>query len=553
MAASEKKSTSCSRLIQVQSYIDDLLSEHERGAFSRHLSGCSICQKELDSITEVRKAIRTMVDEPMARLDKHALFARVNSENLSRNKSLFPWKVATGLTFAVLLMFTWMVFKGKTSLVQQEKAKIDASDSVPSSYNPTLSQSPLVESAWVTYLTGEVQGPLTQRSELFMPLGRQLHVGAGSQVVVQLDDKTSVAVMENSLVRFSWNNRWELELERGSVAVHLDKPRHAGFEVECSAGSVGAIGTEFSVQRLGDNRCSVNLAQGRLRLSNKVGQRFELEAPIIRVLNKESGMQLDKSVLDGSLALALVRLFTPGSKSSLGQVRIESVPSGAKVYMDGMEIGRTPVLFAQPAKLISLSLKADGFLRKSVQVFPRPGEKVERHVTLDPAAPPLYGEVDPVAKARELLAKRKLSLAMSVIERHLTKNPDDPRTLMLLADAYRMSSKLEKSLDTYLRVAALSDDDNLCETAMYHAGMLRLNELNRPLQALVTFRSISKQFPKGLLRQEVAFHIAECYLSLKDYDRAVRALTDYLRLYPAGTRVDDAEDLLKKLEDAGWK
>jgi TolA-binding protein len=56
-----------------------------------------------------------------------------------------------------------------------------------------------------------------------------------------------------------------------------------------------------------------------------------------------------------------------------------------------------------------------------------------------------------------------------------------------------------------------------------------------------------------LLRQEVAFHLAECYLALGDFRRARRALEDYLRLYPAGTQAQAARDWLLELEAKGWR
>jgi TolA-binding protein len=56
-----------------------------------------------------------------------------------------------------------------------------------------------------------------------------------------------------------------------------------------------------------------------------------------------------------------------------------------------------------------------------------------------------------------------------------------------------------------------------------------------------------------LLRQEVAYQLAECYLQLKDFARAHRALEDYLRLFPEGTKASEARALLDRLEEKGWR
>ena len=152
-----------------------------------------------------------------------------------------------------------------------------------------------------------------------------------------------------------------------------------------------------------------------------------------------------------------------------------------------------------------------------------------------------------------MMAMRRLAAARRRIALHLEREPDDPRGLLLRADALRLAGRPKQALDGYLRVAALVSDPRLGEAALYQAGLLRLQVLEQPRAALETFAGLRREHADGLLRQEVAFHLAECYLALADYRRALRALQDYLRLYPGGTRAAEARELLRDLRAKGWK
>jgi TolA-binding protein len=87
---------------------------------------------------------------------------------------------------------------------------------------------------------------------------------------------------------------------------------------------------------------------------------------------------------------------------------------------------------------------------------------------------------------------------------------------------------------------------------LYEAGRLQLQTLGKPEEALKTFQRILREYPRGLLRQEVFYHMAECYLAQKDYSKAIESFQEYLRRYPDGTRVKEASTLIQALHEKGW-
>ncbi len=159
-----------------------------------------------------------------------------------------------------------------------------------------------------------------------------------------------------------------------------------------------------------------------------------------------------------------------------------------------------------------------------------------------------------MAKARSLLAQRNVVEARSVLARHLALQPGDWQARLLDADALRLSGDAQASVRAYSIIARDPETpERSAEAALFEVARLQLRVLKQPEAALRSFRDLRRAQPDGLLRQEVAFGLAESYLLLKEFGRAVRAFEDYLRLFPEGTRAKQARALLLELEEKGWR
>lgn len=163
------------------------------------------------------------------------------------------------------------------------------------------------------------------------------------------------------------------------------------------------------------------------------------------------------------------------------------------------------------------------------------------------------GVEKPLALVRRLLAERKIEPALGVLNEYLARAPDDPRAVLLLGDAHRLSERPVDALAAYQRVIRLSKNPRLAEAALYQAGLLQLHDLAQPAEALKTFERLVRDYPHGLLVQESFFHLAECRIAMKDFRAAMRVLDDYLAKYPRGTKAGEARTLLKVFEEKGWR
>ncbi len=328
--------------------------------------------------------------------------------------------------------------------------------------------------------------------------GARLVVAPGAALVLAIDEAGAFRL------RRAGGERFEAALERGRLAAHLGPGADPGVAVRTPAGMLEALGTAFVVRILPGEEADVALLEGRLRVSPTGRAPLEVEGPARFVLG--AGGLAPLAPLSATEAAELMRVL-PGSAA--GDLRLAWLAYHA------------------PARPVALPVR--------------------------PAPSPAPDVQDPLTRARKLLAARRVDEARALLEGHLAGAPGDPRARMLYADALRLAGEATPARDAYLTLARAPASDAQQEAALFEAGLLELRALGAPARALGLFDELRRRFPRGLLRQEVAFHLAECYLALGDYRRARRALDDYLRLYPAGTQVEAARGWLRELEVKGWR
>ena len=372
---------------------------------------------------------------------------------------------------------------------------------------------------------------------------------------MRLDPDTALAAMAGSQLRVDWRAGWEVNFTRGSMAACLAPQRPHRFRVHCPAGTLEALGTAFSLETGDADAVNIALSHGRLRLEAG-GRTEELVAPATATWSPAGLNDVVREAPDRWALLDLARTYDPNAPGPHGTLAVTSAPARARVLVDGRVVGDAPLVLALPAGERHLEVMAPGLKTYEARLALAPDRLLRHHADLVPASPPTSSDARPrdlIAEARGHLAARRVARAKRLLDRHLADHPEDARALLLAADAERIAGDAGQALDAYLRVAALTTDPHIGEAALFQAGLLRLHTLRRPAEALDTFEALRRDHPRGLLRQEVAFHLAESYLATGDYRRAVRALSDYLRLYPQGTKAAEARELLDDLEQKGWK
>jgi tol-pal system protein YbgF len=84
-----------------------------------------------------------------------------------------------------------------------------------------------------------------------------------------------------------------------------------------------------------------------------------------------------------------------------------------------------------------------------------------------------------------------------------------------------------------------SDESISTEQALYNASKDSFDQ-GRFEESIEGFKSFLERYPKSGLADNAQYWVGECYMALKQYDRAIAAYEDVKKKYPEGNKVPDA-------------
>ncbi|MBW2701350.1 MAG: FecR domain-containing protein [Deltaproteobacteria bacterium] len=544
---------------RMQDLLDGGLPDEVLKRFVDHLETCSECRREWEKWQDLRRALR---GQAAPAWDRDALRTRLFSSSGPRTATWVPALGLVGLSLLLVVLAIWPV-PPEPETFSPEPKTIEAvfpKAVFPKAVFPkAVSPVPEVEAVLVTWLSGSAEQALSMSSgRVEMLEAGELRLAEDGEAALRLGDAISVCAFADSHLKIQQQARsWRIQLERGRLMARLQKDRKRSFTVEVPAGTVTAVGTVFSVERTPLGGARVNLREGQLQLRASCGQLFELRAPIAVTLTSCS--LDDVAELDPKAQAMLQRAeqLDPMGQAPVAWVGLNSDPEGAEVFASGKGIGHTPLWVARAEGSWDLELRKSGHKSRQTSLRFASGELQRVSIQLEPLtkiAMKVSQPEDLMARARSLLAQRNVVEARSVLARHLALQPGDWQARLLDADALRLSGDAQAAVRAYLIIARDQETpERSAEAAFFEVARLQLRVLKQPEAALRSFRDLRRAQPDGLLRQEVAFGLAESYLLLKEFGRAVRAFEDYLRLFPEGTRAKQARALLLELEEKGWR
>jgi ferric-dicitrate binding protein FerR (iron transport regulator) len=489
----------------------------------------------LEKYRQVSAVLKEAAAEPLPALDHDRVYQGAVA---GRQPSGWLIPAAAAVAAALLLLVLWP-------------------ETVPvSTYTQTPDKTAITDAAaraTITYVSADAQGPVQVAGRLSLPDSTEAWTGESGAIAMRVTDDISVVLMHDGravLLRPGDGSR-RIRLTQGVLVARLRRPLHERFMVETPAGSIEATGTTFVVRILEDLKTEVWLLEGKIRIYPRRGISHEREAAVYALFSGDDLEKIGKEVSGGWMILAEAQRFDPFKKSQpLGWMFLESNPSGAEVIQGDVVLGRTPLMIARPAGGGDLLISVDGYEPVARPVEIRVGRVSSYQVELVPTKTP---EDDPLGRIRRLLAARRIEQAILELEAYLKEKPGDVKATFLLADARRLEEKPREALLLYRKVSDSAWDHRMREAALYEVGRLQLRALKQPAKALETFSRLKQEYPRGLLGQEVAYHLAESYIATKKFSEAVRALQDYLKCYPRGTKAQEARTLLEALKTKGWR
>jgi ferric-dicitrate binding protein FerR (iron transport regulator) len=533
--SSNHNQETCPALDLVQPYLDDLLSPPKRTDFENHLTGCAECQIALEQYRRVGAVLKEAAAEPLPRLDHQRVYDKAVA---GRQPSGWLIPAAAAVAAALLLLVLW-----------PETVPVSTYTEIPDAAKTDTTG----VQATITYVSADAQGPVQVAGRLSLPENTEAWTGESGAIAMRIADDISVVLLHDGRAVLSRpdDGSQRVALTQGTLVARLRNPLQGRFIVETPTGSIEATGTTFVVRVLENFNTEVWLLEGKIRIHPQQGISHEREAAVYALFSGEDLEKIGKDVSGGFMILAEAQRVDSFKESErLGWMFLESNPSGAEVVQGDLILGRTPLMIARPAGSSDLLVAADGYEPVTRPVEIRAGRVSSYQVELVPSQTP---QDDPLGRIRRLLAARRIKQAVEELDEYLKKKPGDVKATFLLADAWRLSQKPAEALALYRRVSDSAWDHRMREAALYEVGRLQLHALKQPAAALKTFSKLKREYPRGLLGQEVDYHLAESYIATKRFSEAVRALQDYLERYPQGTKAQDAQTLLEALKTKGWR
>ena len=534
--SSNHNQETCPSLDRVQAYLDDLLSPSEKADFENHLPDCAACRHALEQYGRVSALLEEAAAESLPALDRDRAYERAVS-----GRQPLGWLIPTAAAVAAaLLLFVLWPRTGPVSTYTK----------TPEAIEPTAPAAPL--QAAITYMSADASGPGQTRGGFVLAEGAEARAGLAGAIALRVTDGVSVVLLAGGRATFKHGGDGSLRvlLSQGELVARLRRPLEKRFVVETPAGTIEATGTVFAVRIQKDGNTEVWLYEGQVRIHPRQGISHERGANAHAVFSPRSLERVDQDVSKGREVLADAKRMDPLGPGSLSWVSIVSEPEGAEVKAGDVILGYTPLLMARRPGRLDLAIALDGYETDRESVELKTGRLSSYEIELVPTTAPAS---DPLGRIRRLLAARRIEQAEKELDGYLKKKPGDVKALFLLADARRLGKKPQEALVLYQQVGDSAWDYRQREAALYEVGRLQLHALSQPAEALKTFLKLKKEYPRGLLGQEVAYHLAESYIATKQFTEAVSALEDYVKRYPKGTKAQDARTLLDALKAKGWR
>ena len=533
--SSNHNQESCPALELVQPYLDDLLSPPKRTDFENHLTGCAECQIALERYRQVSAVLKEAAAGPLPALDHQRVYEKASA---GRQPSGWLIPAAAAVAAALLLLVLWPETVPVSTYTEAQDATVTDTAGVQ---------------ATITFVSGDAQGPVQVAGRLSLLQNTEAWTGESGAIAMRMADDISVVLLHNGravLSRTGGGTR-KVGLTQGVLVARLRKPLQGRFIVETPAGSIEATGTTFVVRVLENFNTEVWLLEGKIRVYPLQGISHERAAEVYALFSETDLEKIGKDVSEGWMILTEAQRIDPFKKAEpLGWMFLESNPSGAEVTAGDVVLGHTPLMIARPAGGSELQISAEGYEPVTRPVDIRVGRVSSYQVELVPTETPVD---DPLGRIRRLLAARRIDQAVSELNGYLRKKPGDVKATFLLADARRLDSQPEEALELYRTVSDKAWDHRMREAALYEVGRLQLRSLKQPGEALKTFLRLKSEYPRGLLGQEVDYHLAESYIATKKFSEAAQALEAYIKRYPQGTKAQEARTLLDALKTKGWR
>jgi hypothetical protein len=355
------------------------------------------------------------------------------------------------------------------------------------------------------------------RAVLALPTGITLMMEHGTALRVERLDSQAV----------------ELALDRGQILASVSPGRQGPrLGVATAAGRVVVTGTVFEVAAAAGD-VAVRVLRGVVHLERDGLAPRSLEASREAVLGRPGERAIEPGVQ--ALAKQKVRVLDLLAERDGARIEIQSVPSGALVALDGVDLGPTPLSISARAghRDLDLTLAGHGPVRERLDL--PPGAVVERVFEMRPLGSTVAG--DAVVAAREEPLRPKAGSA----------GPASARDLLRQAQSQRAAKDWPGAARTYQALISRFPVTAEASTAQLSLASIELDHLGQPTGALRNYNAHLAANPGGALAPEALFGKARALRRLGRAAEETTTLRELLARFPGAINAAQARLRLDEL------
>ncbi|MBW2276625.1 MAG: PEGA domain-containing protein, partial [Deltaproteobacteria bacterium] len=356
--------------------------------------------------------------------------------------------------------------------------------------------------------------------------GRTIAVEDG-RAVIGVIDRVRMLVEPRTRTRIERLDEATLEvtLEDGRVLLSVEPGTvNPSVIVSTKAGRVLVTGTVFAVESDGD-QVVLRVYKGTVRVEGTGGEAFTVQAPNAAHLTTGEVTELpEPEVAEATRTAAAMELL---SGDAHAQLQVRSVPTGAWVTLDGESLGATPITVSVRPGHRRLALNLARHAPIAEQIALVRNETVTRVFELGPV-------VD------EALAKPNDGTRP-------TAGRETPSEVLSRAQALRKKRDWTGAARAYKQLVQEYPASGQARTARVSLGVIQLQHLRQPRNALRNFDAYLSSAPRGALAPEAIFGRASAFRAQGRTDLEAAALIDLVARFPGSLRVPAARQRLQQL------
>ena len=425
-------------------------------------------------------------------------------------------------------------------------------------YADRFSPKPLVHSK-ILGANGDITFKTPEQDHLLFQ-NQSFETAENATLIVQIDKESNFILSEKSRLTINKANSRDIEfyLHKGNLLASVSKRRrNQSFTIVTPDAACKVVGTIFSiaVHTDNDNRSTTNLTvmEGTVAIADQKdpiinkhvesGQTVSLQNSILSETQQVSDNQKSNH------SISLLRLALEMSKEETvptGLIDIKSNPPNAKVFIQDVYIGTTPMALKYPAGTYNLKLSLPGFDTWHEKITLK--RLHSSFVSASFAKPIIEISSQPIVLAKRIKRKPYKYLAQTKPTEQKVDAALPTKDFGFIMNPAFVEALIQMNIGEYQKALVILDSLKELPQISTTEKIRIMNKISECYKGVgnfqITLENLTNRYNKAkdkIEKSNLLWEIINVKSNcLQDYDGAEKDISTYIKLYPDGVWIESA-------------